>query len=356
MGKTATLLRTATAGAILALAACSGGGSSSPLPTAVAPTPLASATAQPTVATSGVVYDLPYNGTSSAPGYSVIAPGVAATPGSPIAGADVYVGPELVLGAIAPATAPTGVMHAVTAANGSFTIGGLTPGTYALTIFAPAPHTAVLHQDLVVSASSASGTYFLTAPTTTETAWFAQQTLDRAAFDVAPLVLDESALEAARYWASFMARNDYFGHCIPESSCVAGDTTPPPASYGPQDVNPQARFTYFHGFSGGNEGENIAAGYATWQAVDQAFMAEQSACPGDTATGCPFTDATGHFLNIIDANYAWTGVAIATDASGTLYYDEEFTLVSTTLPSSKATRALHPIIPGRRSNGSSRKT
>jgi hypothetical protein len=347
----AIALRVATACAVLALAACSGGGgSSSPLPSAgtSTPSPVATPTAQPTVSTSGVVYDLPYDGTSNAPGYSLIAPGVAANPGAPIAGADVYVGPTLVLGATAPAIVPTGISHAVTGANGSFTIAGLLPGTYALTIFAPAPHSAVVHQDLVVSATSPSGTYFMTAPTAAERGWLAQQAVDRASFGAAPLALDESALEAARYWAAFMATNTYFAHCIPASSCVAGDNTPPPASYGPQDVSPQTRFDYFHGFSGGGEGENIAAGYATWEDVDAAFMSEQSSCPGDTPTGCPFTSATGHFLNIIDPNYSWTGVAIATATSGTPYYDEEFTLVSSTLPSSKAVRSLHPFIAGRR--------
>jgi uncharacterized protein YkwD len=337
--------------AVFALAACSGGGgSSSPLPSGGSATasPAATATPQPTVSTSGVVYDLPYDGTSDAPGYSVLPSGAAATPGAPIAGADVYVGPALVLGATAPAAVPAGASHAVTAASGSFTIAGLVPGTYALTIFAPAPHTAVVHRDLVVSATSPSNTFYMTAPTASESGWLAQQAADRSAFDVAALTLDESALEAARYWASFMAANGYFAHCIPESSCVAGDTTPPAASYGPQDVTPQTRFDYFHGFSGGGEGENIAAGYATWEDVDAAFMSEQSACPNDSPTGCPFTEATGHFLNIVDANYAWTGVAIATAPSGTPYYDEEFTDVSTTLPGGKAVRALHPTIRGRR--------
>ena len=361
MGKMKKNLRALPALAVAALAACSGGGgSSSPLPvttTAPAarvplatPSPVATSTAQPssTVATSGVVFDLPYGGTSSAPGYSVVSPGVAANPGLPIAGADVYVGNELVLGTSAPASVPAGQAHTTTATDGSFTIAGLAPGTYALTIFAPAPHTAVVHRDLVIAKSAASGTYYMTAPSAIESAWLAQQNIDRTAFAAAPLALDESALEAARYWASFMARNDYFGHCVPESSCDAGDTTPLPATYGPQDASPQTRFAYFHGFSGGSEGENIAAGFPTWQAVDLAFMSEQSLCPNDSPAGCPFTNATGHFLNIIDASYAWTGVAVATASSSVPFYDEEFTLVASTRPTSEAVRALHPVIPGRR--------
>ena len=354
MNRCVAVLRTSTALAVLALAACSGGGGvSSPLPatanaSSATSAPAPASTAQPTSATTGFVYDLPYDGSSTNPGYSVLAPGVGAVPGAPIANADVYIGAALVLGTTAPATVPASTTHAVTAANGGFSVPALGPGTYALTIFAHAPHTAVLHQDLVVSASNVIGTYYMTAPSAGESAWVAQQNVDRAAFGALPLALDESVLEAGRYWASFMARNNYFAHCVPASSCEPGDTTAPPASYGPQDASPQSRYAYFHGFSGGGEGENIAAGYATWQSVDQAFMSEQSGCPNDSASGCPFTGATGHFLNIIDTNYAWTGVGIADSNSGVPFYDEEFTLVSSTLPTRAAAHARHSFIPGRR--------
>lgn len=348
------VFRVVTVGAVLALAACSGGGGggSSPLPIETTPpvtatvAPVASATPVPTVSTSGFVYDLPDDGVAGDPGWSVLGPSTQAVPGLPIAGADVYVGPSLVLGATAPGSVPSGASHARTAADGSFTIGGLVPGKYALTIFAPAPHVTVVHRDLTVAAGSAAGTYMMATPSVLESAWLAQQTADRIAYGAPALVVDEAALEAARYWANFMAVNGYFGHCIPESLCSPGDTTPAPANYGPQDVDPQHRFDYFHGFGSGGEGENIAGGFASWQAVDSAFMSEVAACPNAIATNCPFGDATGHFLNIVDPRYVWTGVALTTAPSGSPYYDEEFTVLSTTLPSSTHARALHPAVRG----------
>jgi uncharacterized protein YkwD len=340
------LPRIAVACAIVAIAGCSGGGggSSSPVPvTAPTPTPSPIPSATPvTVTAKGVVDDLPYDGTPAAPGYSVLASGATASPGQPIVGADVYVGSALVLGANAPATVPSYASHATTGSDGSFAIPGLAPGTYALTIFAPAPHVAVLHQNIAVATGNAQGAYLMTVPSASEAAWFAQETLDRQLYDAAPLALDESALEAGRYWANFMATNGYFAHCIPASSCDSGDTTAPPASYGPQDVNPEDRFLYFHGYATASEGENIAAAYATWEDADAAFMSEAANCPSGSPASCAFSDTTGHFLNIVDTQYVWAGFGIAISPGGTAYYDEEFTLVSSTLASSR--RA--PAVPG----------
>jgi hypothetical protein len=133
-----------------------------------------------------------------------------------------------------------------------------------------------------------------------------------------------------------MRRNAYFAHCIPASSCTASDTTAPPTTYGPQDVDPSARFHYEHGFSGALLAENIAAGFPSWQAVDRAFMAEQSACPGGAIATCPFGEATGHFLNIVDAEYTWSGFGIAQPSNGSPYYAQEFGAIESLTPLSGA--------------------
>jgi uncharacterized protein YkwD/predicted small lipoprotein YifL len=309
-----------------ALAACSGGGGSGPaaLP-AIAPT-APSQTPQSNAATlSGTVVDLPYDGSADAPGYSVLPTGAAAPKGAPIAGAAVYVGTQILTSATAPARVPAGFAYAVTDAHGAFKVTNAPAGHAAVTIFAPAPHDAILHQDVALaSATPATATYYITVPTAGESAWLVQENADRAAFGAPPAQLDEAVLEGARYWSAFMKRNAYFAHCIPASMCVAGDTTPPPASYGPQDVDPSHRFYFEHGFSGASEGENIAAGFATWQLADAAFMAERSQCPDDSPTNCPFTETTGHFLNIIDAQYAWTGFGIVPPSATSSYYTEDF--------------------------------
>ncbi len=328
---------------IVFLAACSGGGGgSSSLPSV---TSLASATAAPITSTQGstattttaptaiagggTVVDLPYDGTAAHPGFSVLANGSTATAGAPVAGAMVFVGPQILTGATAPATVPAGYARAVTDANGVFHLSNPPTGNETITIYAPAPHVAVIHQDLALaSTSSPAGTFYMTVPSAAESAWFAQENVDRATFGIAPTTFDESVLEAARYWATFMQNNHYFSHCIPAASC--GETAVTPASYGPQDVDPAHRFYYEHGFSGASEGENIADDFNSWQAVDAAFMAEQSQCPNGQPANCPFTSATGHFLNIVSAQYAWTGFAI--DDGSTNYFDQEFAVIYQTSP------------------------
>jgi uncharacterized protein YkwD len=323
---------------VVPLAACSGGGGS---PSAAVPQPESLATSAPSPSAGdlqstivGTVVDLPYDGTSANPGYSVVPPnGSAPRAGSPIAGAQVFVGPQVVLGSTPPPNAPAGFAVGVTDATGTFRITNGPTGAVAVSIFAPAPHVAALHADLALAGgANAVGPYFLTVPTAAEMSWFAQENADRTPFGVAPLGLDEAALEASRYWASFMQRNQYFAHCIPASSCEAGSTATPPPAYGPQDVDPSHRFHYEHGFSGAQDGENIAAGFPSWQGVEQAFMAERTACPNGQPANCPFTDATGHFLNIVDAEYAWAAVAIVSPASGAPYYDQEFSDVLSATP------------------------
>jgi len=332
------------------LAACGGGGGSSgsfvpAVPAAhvatAAPTPTGAAVTAPQAAergVAGVVVDLPYDGTNANPGYSVIPPnGTAPRAGSAIAGAAVFVGPQIVAGATPPPSTPAGFVTATTDARGAFHISNPPAGHVAISIFAPSPHTAALHADIsLTNGMNPVTTFYLTVPTAIEAGWLAGENDDRALFGVSPVGMDEAALEAARYWAAFMQRNDYFAHCIPASACITGDTTPPPASYGPQDVDPDHRFHYEHGFSGALEGENIASGFPSWQTTERAFMAEQSLCPNGQALNCPFDDATGHFLNIIDAEYTWSGLGVVAPVAQTAYFDQEFSVLESSTPSTSS--------------------
>jgi uncharacterized protein YkwD len=326
----------ALAFAAAALAACSGGGIYVPA-NHVAPSVTGSSSPSPgdlQASIVGTVVDLPYDGTSANPGYSVVPPsGLPPRAGSPIANALVFVGPQIVAGSTPPPAGSPGFARAVTDAHGTFRLTNAPTGNVAISIFAAAPHVAVLHADLALAGgANAAGPYFLTVPTAAESAWLVQENADRASFGIAPVGMDEATLEAGRYWAAFMQRNAYFAHCIPASSCTAGDTTAPPATYGPQDVDPSARFHYEHGFSGALLAENIAAGFPSWQTVDRAFMAEQSACPGGAVATCPFDESTGHFLNIVDAGYSWSGFGIVQPSNGSPYYAQEFGAVESLAP------------------------
>jgi hypothetical protein len=245
----------------------------------------------------GTVVDLPYDGTSAHPGYSVVPPsGGAPPPGAPVPNAIVYVGPPIVSGSTPPP------VPAAARRGGS---------CRSRTRRRHEPDARVLHDDPERAGVRVDG---------------GRDERPRG-FRRRSRSFDEAALEAARYWSGFMQRNAYFAHCIPASACTPGDTTRAPATYGPQDVDPNHRFRYERGFSGALEAENIAAGFPSWQSVESAFMPERESCPNGSAATCPFSDATGHFLNIVDADYAWSAGAIVAPAASAAYDDQEFTAI-----------------------------
>ncbi len=271
------------------------------------------------------------------PGWSVLANGSPARGVLPVRGASVVVGPYPVDGATPPPVLPPGDALATTDAAGRFTLkvargqaGVVYPGeVFWLDIF-PSPadrvHRAAIHRTMSLPAGNLTvpqAMTLLAAVTPDESAYLDGINADRARFGAAPLVLDETMLESARYWAHFMATHGYFAHCIPAASCTPGATTPPPASYGVQDITPATRDAYFHD-TFGIEGENIAEGLPAWPAVEKAMMAERALCPNGEPRGCAYTERTAHFLNIVDASYDWAGVGIATHGLAGTYYDTEF--------------------------------
>jgi len=51
---------------------------------------------------------------------------------------------------------------------------------------------------------------------------------------------------------------------------------------------------------------------ATWQNAEAAFMGETANCPGANWQTCPFSESTGHYINIMSATN-WAGVASNSD-------------------------------------------
>jgi hypothetical protein len=332
--------------------ACSGGaGTPQPLPlaggaglsassTVVRARPAAQ-TPPPDAVVSGRVMDLssydPDVRAGGGPGWSVLANGTPARGVAPVRGAYVLVGPYPIDGATPPPVLPPGDEMAVTDAAGRFSLrvplgqaGVVYPGeVYWLDVFpssADQVHRAVIHRTLSLAAGNnvlPEATTLLAAVTRDEVAYLRGINADRARFGAPPLLLDETMLESARYWAHFMATTGYFAHCIPAASCTPGATATPPPVYGPQDVSPAARDAYFHD-TFGSSGENIAAGYPSWSSAEAMMMAERAFCPGGSPVGCPQSERTAHFLNIVNGSFNWGGVAIATHGMGGNYYDTEF--------------------------------
>lgn len=324
---------------LMSVIACSGGGGSAPTPSGPAggpqgppiaiasptPSPTPTPTLPPPVLTQGRVVDLPYDGTPTNPGVSVVNDSPAPT-GAAIANASVYIGPRPVGGSTTPVGVPAGFQAALTDANGVFTFANAPLGRSVITIFGSAGYLAILHQDATIAATSSSlPTYYLSKPTLSENGFLALINADRVKYSVKPLVLDEALMEAGRYWAQFMAKNQYFAHCIPASLCTPGSTTPNPAAYTPHDLTPTARATYFHEYSQIGNGENLAAGFTDYTSAEAAFMSESQYCPNGNPVGCAFTEQNGHFINITNPGYAFGGVGMAIDpVMNYPYYDEEF--------------------------------
>ena len=99
-------------------------------------------------------------------------------------------------------------------------------------------------------------------------------------------------LTASSQWKSLhMAANGYFDH---------DDPAPPVARTAFQRVKDC-------GYTGGAWGENIAVGYPTAQAAVNGWLG-----------------SSGHKANIESAGYTTTGVGVAADASGRLYWTQSF--------------------------------
>lgn len=107
----------------------------------------------------------------------------------------------------------------------------------------------------------------------------------RAANGLSPLTLNAKLSDAARAKSQDMHDNNYFSHTSP--------------TYG----SPFAMLTAF-GISYSSAGENIAMGYATPEAVMEAWM-----------------NSSGHRANILNASYTQIGVGYVADGN---YWTQEF--------------------------------
>jgi len=355
LGMRAAWSRSSIAFLTFALAACSGGGSTlGPSSPGSSPAPGGSSAPSSSGNVTGAVYDLSsYNPNikgGGGAGWSVLPNGSPAPGVNPVSGAVVIIGGTLIAGATAPPSLPDDDAMAVTDSGGAFALSSTATGAQFIMVFpgrGDTVHTAAIHRTTsLVAGKNALPKQLMAAVTSDEAAWLTQVNADRAANGAAPLVFDEALLESARYWANFMATTGYFNHCIPASAC-GGSATPPPGAE-PQDATPATRDAYFNAYFGG-WGENIAAGFSTWGSAESAFMAEKANCPGDTATGCPFTESTGHFLNIVDSGYVWAGLGEATNGAGYgSYYDQEFATPGSGLSSSSSLpneRMVRPLLP-----------
>lgn len=344
----ATLLAVTLAAA---LAACGGGGGGSSgglatiagggggplvpaLPATPSPTP-AGTGATPTPAPTGAGTPTPAPGQSAtpAPGQSATPtppPGATPTPvpsgyfaqgvvrdfdsGAPIAGATVVIAPPVYSGS----TPPPGVSTTTTtAADGSFTLSSLNPGSNYIEVFDAG--FATLHKKLnITSFNNQLGQISITLLAADQRNWLAQVNADRAAWSAPAVVFDEILVEGARHWATYMGTNGWY-----QSSCPASDPSCQTAVQ--YEVSLGGTYT--------TTGSNIDAETppGTWQNAESRMMAESSNCPQPVSPAtCPGSNAP-EFLNIVNPNFIWVGLAEFNNGKGNSlvtpflnYFDQEF--------------------------------
>ncbi len=310
----------------IALTGCGGGGGaggSPPSNVPVAPVPV---------------------GTSAPPATPVT--GTVMLPASPLANANVIVGPQPVTGPTAPAQLPAGDVAATTDAAGNFTVAVSSPpaapvsaepfvippdnilgfappatgyyievfgaGTDGASAGAPMP----LHR--FVSAVSALTLHVSTA-SVAEAAALAAANVDRAANNAGPLTFDESAEEAARAHASDESAAGYTCH------------------YDTRNAGPASRYLAAGGIGLTGEGLAFAAGAppAAFANTEAGFVAEKTQNPPGA-----------HWVNLIDNAHVWAGLAAVASASAPAFANVDYELVTPNAIDSVVGASGYPVTAG----------
>lgn len=135
-------------------------------------------------------------------------------------------------------------------------------------------------------------------------AWLNQINTDRAASGTSnKLQLDDALTIVAFDHAADMSSKHYAAYSDPASP--AGDGLDPMSRRSLLGVEPTAL---------GRWSENIAQGYASWQAAESAFIT--------TKTNCSTTSSS--YCTVVDPSAVWVGLGIAQTSGGALAYDQAF--------------------------------
>lgn len=275
--------------AVLALAGCGGGGggsSSSVTPGAAAtPTPTPVPTATPAVVSlAGTVRDF--------------------TSGTPLAGMTVSVGGVPVAtscftgqsNSTQPCATPTSATSTTTAADGSFTVSGLSAGTVLVAVGPTDGSYATLHRTFALVAGANTLAVKLTALSTSYRSWLADLNSQRvnvaAPSSYGNLVVDEYAQEQAQRWADDVA---------------AGTTAYGDPGYAPYQSAYAAQPGALYAATGvlAVTGPGFPQGVIT---TDNGWMSEKSNCPNGNWSTCTFGPTTGHYINLSNKRDVFVGL------------------------------------------------
>ena len=216
--------------------------------------------------------------------------------GLPIAGAIVVLAPPVYAGSTPPPSVGSG-SEATTAADGSFTLTGVVPGSNYLEVFENAY--ATIHKPVgVTQFNNQLGILKLTLITADEAAWLQKVNADRAQYGAPTVVLDEILQEAAQYWDNYMATHGYFNNDCSQSSDPSCTTA---AQY---EQSAGAQYTH--------TAQNIAAigPNSSWMDAENSFLSESANCPPPPSyKTCQGQANAQYFLNLINPQFVWIGLA-----------------------------------------------
>lgn len=322
---------------VIVMTGCSGGGGGGPTPPSIPSTPSTQSpitgptTTPPTVTAPPAATPPP---STPAPVAPTPSPAPSASPlaitgkmlnkdtGAPLSGAVVYVSHTLQPTDTAPMAAPSDGNEVTTLPDGTYVMTlpaqGKYPSTFYVEVYSPGKVT--VHSELTVNGQSMNQIrdLKLTTLSADEANWFTLLNQDRAKYGRQPLFTDETTQEIARIWVAFLATG-YYQHV-----CNPGDVNCPDKSgYAASQFAP---------FSAA--AENIAGSVppSTYVYAENAFMAEATNCPQPANPDtCPFTETTGHFINIEQSGAIWgavseafNGIDFRNSANKLDYYDQEF--------------------------------
>ncbi|MGA2396216.1 MAG: CAP domain-containing protein [Candidatus Lustribacter sp.] len=260
------------------LAACSGGGGSTPTPAGVS---------------TGV------SGTPAAP--STTGPSPSPAPASTPAQQTVPVSVVDYFTAQAIGSASVSV-------DGAAAGRSLSAGLHTLVVTAPGY--AAFNGAIQIPGGAPARTVKLFPVSPSMTAWLTQINADRAANGAGAVQLDDMLTIAAYDHAVDEATQGYFAH------------------FDPQGFSPNTRSLLLGSMMQGLE--DIAAGYPTWSGAEAAMMAERTSLPHQDAADCQTSSEAlaGHYCNIVWPTHNWVGLALLSAPAGATqfgtYYDQEF--------------------------------
>jgi uncharacterized protein YkwD len=182
-------------------------------------------------------------------------------------------------------------------ANGAFSFGA--PPSALVAISASAPGYISSLNGYTTPAASGTIRPITLVPLTSElSGWLALVNSDRAANGAAPVTLDGELTIAALAQALDQDTYGYAGHWNHLGQSA--------------EVQCSLAGTLFCAQNGGG------GGFPTYQAVEAAYVAEKANCPGGVATGCPYAENTGHFINLT-GGYTIIGLGAAHVGGGNGY-------------------------------------